>query len=328
MRTPHHLGALVLISSLLSHPFLSGSRCAVQAQQPNVSTSQDTSPAIQLSQQEDATEAIKRLSVIVEKDPDDVHAWYYLGLAFQSLGFIGNSRPAFEQVIRLRPDSADTHARLAFALILANESQKALATAQRALELGDQSFRAHYAIAEASLRTDAPAKAVEEAETALRIYPNFVAALITKSFAHYGLQQYPEAVASLEQFLARAPDDMDAETWRGQLEELRGQINQPSGSGPPIFSGKEVTQKARILSKSEPQYTEAARKAGVTGTVALRATFSANGQVEHILVLKALGYGLTTQAVNAARGVQFEPAIKDSRPVSTNIQFEYNFNLF
>jgi TonB family protein len=328
MRTPHHFGVLVLISSLLYHPFLSGSRTAVQAQQPDVSTDQDTSPAIQISQQEDATEAIKRLSAIVEKDPDDVHAWYYLGLAFQSLGFMGNARPAFEQVVRLRPDSADAHARLAFALILADESQKALATAQRALELGDQSFRAHYAIAEASLRTGTPAKALEEAETALRINPNFVAALITKSFAHYGLQQYTEAMASLEQFLASAPDDMDADTWRGQLQELRGQIYQPSSPGTPIFSPKEVMQKARVLQKPEPQYTEAARKAGVTGTVALRATFSANGQVEHILVLKALGYGLTTQAVQAARRVEFNPAMKDGRPVSTYVQFEYNFNLF
>ena len=37
-----------------------------------------------------------------------------------------------------------------------------------------------------------------------------------------------------------------------------------------IFSGKDVTSKARVLSKPEPQYTEEARKNQVTGTVVLR----------------------------------------------------------
>ncbi len=149
---------------------------------------------------------------------DDADAWYCLGLAFNSEGIFGGARPAFEQLIKLRPDSADAHAKLAFALILANETQKAIAMAQRALELGDQSAEAHYAIAEASLRTGAFAKAVEEADTTLKINPNFTLALITKSFAHLNLQQYPEAAASLERFLASRPDDLDAETWRGQLE--------------------------------------------------------------------------------------------------------------
>ncbi len=86
---------------------------------------------------------------------------------------MGNSRPAFEQCVRLRPDSADANAKLAFALVFADQPKKALATAQRALELGDQSPESHYAIAEASLRAGDNLKAVEESETALRINPNF-----------------------------------------------------------------------------------------------------------------------------------------------------------
>ena len=34
-----------------------------------------------------------------------------------------------------------------------------------------------------------------------------------------------------------------------------------------IFTGKDVTSKARLISKPEPQYTEDARKNQVTGTV-------------------------------------------------------------
>jgi TonB family protein len=326
MRMPYYVRAFVPLVLLVSLSFLTTARA--QAQRPDGTTNVDTARAIEIYQQGDATEAIKLLQAIVKKDPDDADAWYYLGLAFYSKGVIGYSRPAWEHFVRLRPDSADANAKLAFALILANEPQKASATAQRALELGDQSVESHYAIAEASLRAGDATKAVEEAEAALRIHPNFTAALITRSFAQYNLKLYAQAAASLEQLLAGSPDDMDAESWRGQVAELRHRIDLESNPGPPIFTGKEATQKARVVSKPEPQYTEAARLAGVTGTVVLRAVFSAEGEVKHILITRALGYGLTTQSVSAARKIRFTPAMKDGTPVSMHIQLEYNFNLY
>ena len=326
MRMPYYVRAFVPLVLLVSLSFWTTARA--QAQRPDGATNSDTARAIEIYQQGDATEAIKLLQAIVKKHPDDADAWYYLALAFYSKGVIGYSRPAMEQFVRLRPKSAEAHAKLAFALILANDREKALATAQRALELGDQSVESHYAIAEASLRAGDATKAVEEAEAALRINPNFTAALITRSFAQYHLKLYAEAAASLEQLLAGSPDDMDAESWRGQVEELRHQIDLGSNPGQPIFSGKEVTQKARIVSKPEPQYSEAARLAGVTGTVVLRAVFSAEGEVKNILITRALGYGLTTQSVRAARKIQFTPAMKDGTPVSMHIQLEYNFNLY
>ena len=326
MRMPCYVRAFVPIVLLASLSFLTTARG--QAQRPDGATNSDTARAIEIYQQGDATEAIKLLQAIVKKRPDDADAWYYLGLAFYSKGSIGFSRPALEQFVRLRPDSADAHAKLAFALILADEPPKALATAQRALELGDQSVESHYAIAEASLRAGDATKAVEEAEAALRINPNFTAALITRSFAQYHLKLNAQAAASLEQLLAGSPDDMDAESWRGQVEELRYQIDLGSNPGQPILTGKEVTQKARVVNKPEPQYSEAARLAGVTGTVVLRAVFSAEGEVKHILITRALSYGLTTQAVRAARKIRFTPAMKDGTPVSMHIQLEYNFNLY
>ncbi len=326
---PHYISAFVLILLLLSFSFLTTAAPARErAQGVDGATTKETARAIEIYQQGDATEAIKLLRAIVKKHPDDADAWYYLGLALNSQGLIGNSRPAFEQFVRLRPDSADAHAKLAFALILADEPQKALTTAQHALELGDQSPESYYAIAEASLRTGATLKAVEATESALRINPKFAAALITRSFAQYHLKLYSEAAGSLEQFLSGRPNDMDAETWRGQLEELRRRIDLESNPGPPILTGKEVTQKARVVSKPEPQYSEAARKAGVVGTVVLRAVFSAEGEVKHILITRSLGYGLTTQAVRAARQIRFTPAMKDGTPVSMHIQLEYNFHLY
>ncbi|HEX8843555.1 MAG TPA: energy transducer TonB [Pyrinomonadaceae bacterium] len=95
-----------------------------------------------------------------------------------------------------------------------------------------------------------------------------------------------------------------------------------------IFNPKEVTQKARILSRPEPQYTEDARKNQVSGTVVLRAVFSSSGQVTNIRTVSGLPYGLTERAIAAARQIRFSPAMKDGRAVSQYIQIEYNFNLY
>ncbi len=329
MRVPQYASAFVLVSLLLSLSFLTtGSPARNQARGGgDGTTNRDTARAIQTYHHGDANEAINLLQAIVKKRPDDADAWYHLGLALNSQGFVGSSRSAFEQVVRLRPGSAEAHAKLAFALIVSDKPQKALATAQRALELGDLSPESHYAIAEASLRTGAATKAADEAETALMINPNFTAALITRSLAHSQLKLYLEAAASLEQVLAGSPDDMDAETWRGQVEELRRLVSLES-SPAPIFNIKDVTEKVRVLSKPEPRYSDAARKAGVTGTVVLRAVFSAEGEVKHILISRALGYGLATSSVRAARQIRFSPAMKDGIPVSIYLQLEYNFNLY
>lgn len=95
-----------------------------------------------------------------------------------------------------------------------------------------------------------------------------------------------------------------------------------------VYSGKEVTTKARILSKAEPTYTEEARKNQITGTVVLRVVFAADGQVREIHVVSALPDGLMRKAIIPARRIKFIPAMKDGQPVSMVFQLEYNFNLY
>lgn len=94
------------------------------------------------------------------------------------------------------------------------------------------------------------------------------------------------------------------------------------------FTGSEVDQRARLLSKPEPQYTEDARRNQISGTVMLRAVFSSSGEVVQIRALNTLPFGLTERAIAAARQIKFMPAMKDGRAVSVHMQLEYNFNLY
>jgi TonB family protein len=95
-----------------------------------------------------------------------------------------------------------------------------------------------------------------------------------------------------------------------------------------IFTGREVTAKARVLEKPEPTYNESARKFGVQGTIVLRAVFSKTGEVTNLHVVKKLPHGLTQQAISAARAIRFTPAMKDGQPVSMWMELQYNFNLY
>ncbi len=95
-----------------------------------------------------------------------------------------------------------------------------------------------------------------------------------------------------------------------------------------IFTGREVTSKARLISKPEPQYTEDARKNQITGTVVLKVVFASNGTVQNIRTVSGLPHGLTERAIAAARQIKFVPATKDGHQVSMWMQLEYNFNLY
>lgn len=95
-----------------------------------------------------------------------------------------------------------------------------------------------------------------------------------------------------------------------------------------IFTTREVVQRAAILSRPEPVYTEEARKYGVQGTVIVRAVLASTGEVTGIMAVKRLPHGLTESAISAAKRISFTPAVKDGHKVSQSITIEYNFNLY
>jgi TonB family protein len=95
-----------------------------------------------------------------------------------------------------------------------------------------------------------------------------------------------------------------------------------------IFSGREVTQKARIFSQPRPGYTDAARQNGVSGVVTLRMVLASSGEVTNITVVSGLADGLSEKAIAAARQIKFEPAMKDGRAVSQYVQVSYTFSLY
>jgi len=139
-----------------------------------------------------------------------------------------------------------------------------------------------------------------------------------------------QAAESAERYIALSSklSPSKREEWNDRVEYLREYAANAESGERQIFSAKEVTTKMRVLSKPEPEYTEEAREHQVTGTIVLRAVFTAGGKVRGIVPLNALPDGLTRMAMAAARKIRFVPAMKDGKPVSMYLQIEYSFNLY
>jgi len=94
-----------------------------------------------------------------------------------------------------------------------------------------------------------------------------------------------------------------------------------------VYTGKDVDVKARVLEKPEAVYTDEARYNQISGSVVLKALFAKNGTVVRVNVISGLPYGLTQQAIAAAKKIKFVPAMKGGKPVSMWMQLLYEFNL-
>ena len=82
-----------------------------------------------------------------------------------------------------------------------------------------------------------------------------------------------------------------------------------------------------LLSKTEPEYSEEARKAKHQGTVMLYVQIDPSGQATNIRVVKSLGLGLDEKAMEAVKKWKFAPGKKDGKPVTVEATIEVNFRL-
>jgi len=101
-----------------------------------------------------------------------------------------------------------------------------------------------------------------------------------------------------------------------------------AGAGKGQAEASPITTRLRILSKPNAGYTTPARDNKITGTVVLRVTFLETGAIGAVRPVKGLPFGLTEQAVNAAKGIRFEPAKRNGVPTTVTMQIEYTFNIY
>jgi TonB family protein len=82
-----------------------------------------------------------------------------------------------------------------------------------------------------------------------------------------------------------------------------------------------------LLYRKEPEYTEEARRARVSGTVQLYVEIDPSGNPTNIRVLQGPGLGLDERAIEAVRTWKFKPGFKDGNPVTVAANISVSFRL-
>jgi TonB family protein len=144
-------------------------------------------------------------------------------------------------------------------------------------------------------------------------------------------QELRETLAQLERI--RPVDEARLKEARAQLAELdRQSPNQETRlleqeQSTAEMQKTQADRKARVIYRVEPEYTEDAREKKIAGTVVLTLTVDHDGLPQNIHVKKSLYPSLDQSAIEAAKKMRFEPAMKDGQPVSMWISVEMNFQV-
>jgi Ca-activated chloride channel homolog len=97
-------------------------------------------------------------------------------------------------------------------------------------------------------------------------------------------------------------------------------------AGTPPPASMAFASPLKILSKPKPNFSDEAKTAHLQGSVMLKVTFLATGQVGEITPITQLPDGLTEQAVAAAREIKFEPRKVNGVPQSSIVTVIYEFS--
>jgi protein TonB len=83
----------------------------------------------------------------------------------------------------------------------------------------------------------------------------------------------------------------------------------------------------RLLKEVRADYTEDARRRGLTGEVVLEIVVRRDGSVGDVRILQGLGGGLNERAVGAVRQWRFSPAVRRGTPVDVIVEVAVEFKL-
>lgn len=80
-----------------------------------------------------------------------------------------------------------------------------------------------------------------------------------------------------------------------------------------------------LIYKVEPEFTDEARQAKVSGTVLVSLEVNPLGMPQNPRVIQGIGYGLDEKAIEAVMKWRFRPGVRDGRRVTVGATVEVKF---
>jgi TonB family protein len=276
----------------------------------------------------------------------DGEIWNYIGLSYINQNKEKDARKAFEKAVKYAPQSSVYRANLAYAYLLNEKTDKAQSAISKAIQLDPKNANAYYIRGISNLWEDKAERAVADAERAIAFDPKFAAAYVLHSeglLTSFGnkwaentnprehLPILERAAESLNKCLSDCTKDNSLKVVTEKADTVNAFLDYfkktKDANGMPDTANENITP-LNITYKPKPKYTDAARQANETGNIRIAMMFGADGQMKHPMVIKGLRYGLNEQALNAAKGVRFEPQKIDGKPVSVVKVMVFTFTIY
>lgn len=103
-------------------------------------------------------------------------------------------------------------------------------------------------------------------------------------------------------------------------------LSQAPAPLPVVDECAEGPAKPKLKNLPQPNYTDAARAAGVEGKVRVQITVDETGQVVEAKILSSLGHGLDEAALTAAKAASFEAAVRCGKPTRSTFTISIRFS--
>ncbi len=100
------------------------------------------------------------------------------------------------------------------------------------------------------------------------------------------------------------------------------------GTGGGVYHPGGGISTPKIIYSVDPEFSDEARRAKYQGVVVISLIVDAQGNPQHVRVVRQLGMGLDEKAVEAVKQYKFKPALMQGKAVPVEINIEVNFQLF
>lgn len=308
--------------------------------------------AINSYQKGEYPNAISLFKSILKNNEKDGEVLYFLGVSQIETNDPNSAQRSLQKAAKLLPQDARPISALALAAVKRGKIKEARKFAGKAIALNPNNAEAYYLLGAVEKSGEKYAAAITAADKAIALAPNLAFAYLLKAEAsiynsikiaaspppierksHFLnaisiLQSYPNLTFnSLEATKVR--DMIDGyEAFADYYDQSEKRKNTPpSPNDENLAKGNPNEKRLEILYKPRAQYTQDARKNQISGTVRVLVLFSRTGKTM-VFPITDLPNGLTENAVQAARQINFLPMQKDGQPVSVVRVVEYNFNLY
>lgn len=274
---------------------------------------------------------------------NDAVAWNFLGLAYLKGDFSKNALKALKKAVDLAPVNNEHRLNYAFAFFRTNKLKEARKQTEAVLGNDPQNLSAILLRGSINFLQRKFDETITDSDKVISLDPSYAGAYTLKSNAILGRLSARVANGSiiknevdlLKEALVTLQNGEESAQGKPGIEAIKTEREGVSAFYQYFTRGSDVnfasdlgTIPLKIIEKRPAPYTNEARRNMVEGTIKVAVLFSSTGVVKHVLVLDGLPFGLTENAVRAARNIRFEPAVKDGKPISVVKLVEYSFDIY